>query len=127
MEGGCDQIDLGVTRGVSCIQQLGGGAKAKGFLHRPSTVVGGHWNCERQVHVSAREDRRKVSRLAMEWIAVQQHDLEPGKAGVDEQRPQTERVGERQVFVRVAEAAVNLQRHSDLAALFRGCEQQRVA
>jgi len=127
VQGSRDQVDLGESCGVCRVQELRGGAEAERFRQGSSTVVGCHWNGQGNVHVDAWKNRGQVSGLAMEWIAVQQDDLQAGKARFDKQLPQTERVRKCHVFVWVAEAAVNLQRHAELAALFRGLEQQRVA
>src|SRR5438309_1247454 len=60
----------------------------------------------------------------MEWIAVQKHDLQVGEALFDEEPPQPQWVGQGQVFIRVTEAAVNLQRHAERAALLRRPQEQ---
>src|SRR5205807_7800933 len=63
----------------------------------------------------------------MEWIAVQKHDLQVGEALFDEEPPQPQWVGQGQVFIRVTQAAVNLQRHAERAALLRRPQEQCMA
>ena len=59
-------------------------------------------------------------------VAVQQRDAEPAIGRVDEERPQSQGRGFGQVFVRIAEPAMELQRDVELLTFLRGLEEHRM-
>ena len=55
-------------------------AETESLLQGASTVVRGERDCQRQVHVHARKDRRKVGGLPVVWITMEKDDYEAVKS-----------------------------------------------
>ena len=103
-------VQLGRTPRVGGEQLLRERSDLQGLGHelsrlRPQVV---HDDADVEVHV--RVDVREVSGLAVERVAVQQHDRRAGRLGLPDEVGQQQRVRPREMQVRVAEPDVDLHR-----------------
>src|ERR1700738_4999912 len=110
MGGGGDQEDLGIPACIARVKQFAGWAKAKRLAHRSAALETGEWNRQREVHVDIGENRAEIGGLAMVRIAMKQGDAKASIGWVDEERPQAEGRGFGKILVRIAPAAMDLER-----------------
>src|SRR5439155_13830501 len=122
-----NQVDLGITGRVARIKQLAGRAEAERLAHRLDAFDAGEGDGEREIHGHAGEDRAEVGGLAMIGVAMEEGDAQAPVGRIDEKRPKPEWRRFRQVFVGIAEAAVDLQRDVEFLARLGGFEKERVA